>query len=128
MPANAGQVKEIRAVASALAEQHEFDDDAIAELQMAVDETCTRLIRAALPGTSLVCRFSAGPRRLRFTATARVGSPDETRWSERGYGWHVLRSMVEGLSIRRGRDTETHHVLVVEFTKRVESASGRCQT
>ncbi|MGW5072587.1 ATP-binding protein [Rhodococcus sp. NPDC004095] len=128
MPADAEQAKGIREVASVLGEQHEFDEDAIAELQMAVDEACTRLIRAAVPGTSLVCRFGATRRRLRFTATAIVGSPEESRWSERGYGWHVLQNMVEGLSIRRGRDTEARHLLIVEFAKQVESLSGRCQT
>ncbi|SEL01066.1 ATP-binding protein [Rhodococcus maanshanensis] len=72
VPAEPDQLAVIRAVAGAVAAQRDFDPDAIADLTLAVDESCTRLIRRALPGAVLDCRFALTENGIGFRASTPV--------------------------------------------------------
>jgi serine/threonine-protein kinase RsbW len=65
----------IRTLVNALGTMEDLDLDAIADLRLAVDEACTRLIRGAAPDATLVVKVDPHDSELVITASAScVGS------------------------------------------------------
>src|SRR5690625_3967691 len=69
------QLPVLRAAVGDRAMRADFDVDSVADLRLAVDEACSSLVRLALSGSQLCCRFHTGTDRL--SVTAEVTSEDE---------------------------------------------------
>ena len=92
------QLSVLRAVASAIALQHNFDLDAAADVKLAVDEAATRLILGSPDDATLSCIFQKIPGALRIALSAptvdasAIGQP-------RSFGWHVLNSLTDSITV-----------------------------
>ena len=102
-PAEASQLAPIRGVSAALAGQCNMDLDQIADLQLAVDEACSTLVRIALAGTEIICRFRLSAEHFRFSAVVATTRSDVDWPYERRFGWHVLRTLTDELELHRHR-------------------------
>lgn len=93
----------VRAVAADLAMRQDFDLDSISDLRMAVDEVCSALIRIAAPESVLSCRFRVEPGQI--TVTGRACTVDGAMPNEDSFGWWVLRSLADDVTVTKV-DTE----------------------
>jgi serine/threonine-protein kinase RsbW len=92
--ARAVAVPTIRTVAADLAARADFDLDAIADLRMAVDDTCMRLVRLAASDATLSCSFAV--RLERIEVTAEVDVKDMMDPLPRGsFSWWVLQCLAD---------------------------------
>ncbi|MDQ3824571.1 MAG: ATP-binding protein [Actinomycetota bacterium] len=92
--ANAIAIPTIRAVAVDLATRIDFDLDSIADLRMAVDNTCARLVRLAACNATLSCSFAV--RLERIEVTAEVDVEEMMDPLPRGsFGWWVLQCLAD---------------------------------
>lgn len=96
--ADPGQLPVLRAVAAAIALQHDFDLDTVADVKLALDEAATRLIMSAVDGTDVTCRFQAIAPTLRISVSATTRPSPTT--SARTFGWHVLNSLADSVDVR----------------------------
>ena len=96
--ADPGQLPVLRAVAAAIALQHDFDLDTVADVKLALDEAATRLIMSAVDGTDVTCRFQAIAPALRISVSATTRPSSTT--SARTFGWHVLNSLADSVDVR----------------------------
>lgn len=105
----------VRSVAVNIAMRADFDIDAISDLELAVDESCSSLITHAAPGSVLTCRFTIGADEIVFTAT--VNSLEPTTPSTTTFGWRVLSTLTDNVEawVESGRDS--HHQIHLELTK-----------
>lgn len=112
--ADADQLPVLRALAATIALHEDFDLDEVADIRLAMDEVCTRLINHATAGAELVCR-------LQYTAPAlQVSVSTTTRTTEtaaaRSFGWHVLEALTDSVSMHAER-TARGSVSTIVFTK-----------
>jgi serine/threonine-protein kinase RsbW len=97
------QLSVLRAVAAAIALQHDFDLDTVADVKLAVDEAATRLIMNSPADSTLKCCFQATPPLLKISLSApsseatQIGQP-------RSFGWHVLNSLTDSVSVSTEND------------------------
>ena len=84
----------MRTVVGAVSTFEDLDVDAVADLRLAVDEACTALIRAAVPGSD-VCLL-IDPRA--DTVVIRVSVPCTDAPVIGDFSWHVLRSLTDEVS------------------------------
>lgn len=110
-----GQLPLLRAVAETVAVLADFTLDDVSDIELAVDEVCSVLIKDAQRGSVLTCRFHSGDFDLRVrvgvdTATDRL--PDE-----QSFGWHVLRTLTDSISTTRHPLDRGGFHTVVDFTK-----------
>src|SRR5262249_17804728 len=75
------------------------DFDAVADLRLAVDEVCTRLIRSATPDATLVVVVDPTDNELVIQASAECDTHDVL--SPGSFSWHVLTSLAD--------DVQTFH-------------------
>jgi serine/threonine-protein kinase RsbW len=93
----------LRTVVGALGTFSDLDFDAVADLRLAVDEACTRLIRSATPDATLV--VSVDPRE--DVVVVEVSTTCDTREVviEGSFSWHVLSSLTDDLqTFHNGHD------------------------
>lgn len=113
--ADLGQLPVLRAVAETLAVLADFNLDHVSDITLAVDEVCSSLVKDAVDDAEVVCRFDTRPDALRVrihTDTTGDRAPDE-----RGFGWHVLRTVTDTLTTgHQPRPGGGFHT-TVEFTK-----------
>lgn len=114
--ADPSQLLVLRTVAAAIAIQENFDLDAIADIRLAMDEACTRLIMRAADGALLICRFRYLDSTLRVavsTTTSGIGRADQ-----RTFGWHVLNALTDSSDLTQAEDPNSSgFVSTIEFTK-----------
>ncbi|HZS21440.1 MAG TPA: ATP-binding protein [Pseudonocardiaceae bacterium] len=92
--ASAVAIPTIRTVAADLAARADFDLDSIADLRMAVDDTCTRLVRVAARDATLSCCFAV--RFERIEVIAEVDVKEIMDPLPRGsFSWWVLRCLAD---------------------------------
>jgi serine/threonine-protein kinase RsbW len=108
----------IRSLAATLAIRADFDLDSIADLKLAVDETCSTLITRALPHSTLSCRFTVRPNEIRFAAAA--VSTDHAEPKRDSFGWRVLTTLTDDVS-SVVEDANGKHLVRIEITKRKTS-------
>jgi serine/threonine-protein kinase RsbW len=84
---------------NALGTLEDLDLDAIADLRLAVDEACTRLIRGAAPDATLVVNVDPRERELVITASALCLGPDVL--SPGTFSWHVISSLTDDVKVSR---------------------------
>ena len=98
IPADTPHVSLLRAIATALAARLDFPVDRIIELQIAVDEVCSRLMAVSSDATTLSVDFEVSDRDLRINAKA-----DGTRREDREFltEWSrvILEAIAENISL-----------------------------
>ncbi|WP_068158944.1 ATP-binding protein [Rhodococcus phenolicus] len=118
--ADPGQLPVLRAVAAAIALQHDFDLDTVADVKLALDEAATRLIMSAVDGTDVTCRFQAIAPALRISVSA--GTRPSSTTSARTFGWHVLNSLADSVDVRVD-DTPAGSVTTIDLSVTEGSAA-----
>ncbi|HEX5142908.1 MAG TPA: ATP-binding protein [Mycobacterium sp.] len=86
----------VRTVIGALAAFEDLDLDAVADLRLAVDEACTRLIRSASEGAALV--LVVDPRVNELVVTVSTVSSEQDVLSPGSFSWHVLTSLTDDVA------------------------------
>ncbi len=87
----------LRTVIGALATFEDLDLDAVADLRLAVDEACTRLIRATEPEATLV--LSVDPRAHELVVEVRTSSTASDILTPGSFSWHVLTSLTDDVHV-----------------------------
>ncbi|WP_343710407.1 ATP-binding protein [Mycobacterium sp.] len=83
----------LRTLVGAVGTFEDLDVDAVADLRLAVDEVCTRLIRSAAPGATLVVVVDPGDDALVVEASAACTTADVM--TPGSFSWHVLTSLAD---------------------------------
>lgn len=83
----------LRTLVGAVGTFEDLDFDAVADLRLAVDEVCTRLIRSAVPGATLELVIDPHDSELRIEASAKCTTGDVV--TPGSFSWHVLTSLAD---------------------------------
>lgn len=83
----------LRTVVGAIGTFSDLDFDSVADLRLAVDEACTRLIRSAVPGATLV--VIVDPREDVVVVEASTNCDTYDVVTEGSFSWHVLSSLTD---------------------------------
>lgn len=83
----------LRTLVGAIGTYEDLDFDAVADLRLAVDEVCTRLIRSATPDATLVVVVDPQDDVLVVEASAVCDTHDVV--SPGSFSWHVLTSLAD---------------------------------
>lgn len=83
----------LRTLVGAVGTFSDLDFDAVADLRLAVDEACTRLIRAAAPNATLVVVVDPHEDVVVVEASTESDSIDVV--SPGSFSWHVLSSLTD---------------------------------
>ncbi|WP_137145464.1 ATP-binding protein [Mycolicibacterium sp. CR10] len=83
----------LRTLVAAIGTFEDLDFDAVADLRLAVDEACTRLIRSAVPDATLLLVVDPQPDALIVQASTTCDSPDIL--APGSFSWHVLTSLTD---------------------------------
>jgi anti-sigma regulatory factor (Ser/Thr protein kinase) len=86
----------LRTLVGAVGTYSDLDVDAVADLRLAVDEACTRLIRSATPEATLVVIID--PREDVVVVEASTTCDTDDVVTEGSFSWHVLSSLTDDLS------------------------------
>jgi serine/threonine-protein kinase RsbW len=89
----------LRTVVGAVGTFEDLDFDAVADLRLAVDEACTRLIRSASPDATLV--VVVDPRENELVVHASAACENDEIVTPGSFSWHVLSSLTD--------DVQTFH-------------------
>jgi serine/threonine-protein kinase RsbW len=89
----------LRTLVGAVGTFEDLDFDAVADLRLAVDEVCTRLIRSATPDATLVVVVDPRDDELVVEASAKCQTYDVV--TPGSFSWHVLTSLAD--------DVQTFH-------------------
>ena len=85
----------LRTVVGAVGTFSDLDFDAVADLRLAVDEACTRLIRSAVADATLVVIVDPGEDVVVVEASTTCENSDVV--AEGSFSWHVLSSLTDDL-------------------------------
>ncbi|KZS83283.1 anti-sigma factor [Mycobacterium persicum] len=89
----------LRTLVGAIGTFEDLDFDAVADLRLAVDEVCTRLIRSATPNATLTLVVDPRDDELVVEASAMCDTHDVV--APGSFSWHVLTSLAD--------DVQTFH-------------------
>lgn len=89
----------LRILVGAIGTFEDLDFDAVADLRLAVDEVCTRLIRSALPDATL--RLVVDPRKDEVVVEASAACDTHDVVAPGSFSWHVLTALAD--------DVQTFH-------------------
>jgi serine/threonine-protein kinase RsbW len=90
----------LRTLITAVGTYEDLDLDAVADLRLAVDEACTRLIRSAAPDSTLVLVMDPRRHEVVVEASTTCATPDVL--SPGSFSWHVLTSLTDDVQTFRG--------------------------
>ncbi|MCV7227195.1 ATP-binding protein [Mycolicibacterium komossense] len=90
----------VRTLIAAVATFEDLNLDAVADLRLAVDEACTRLIRSSSPEATLVLVID--PRDSEVVIDVSTTSEAEDILTPGSFSWHVLTSLTD--EVRTFRD------------------------
>jgi len=102
-------VPTVRTLAADLAARADFDLDFISDLRMAVDEVCAALVRLADPDKRLRCSFQLAADWMSAEVSV-VPRESGAQVSTTGFGWRVLQSLVDEVSVSTGDEDATQWV------------------
>lgn len=109
----------LRVLIAAAATFEDLDFDAVSDLRLAVDEACTRLVKAAMPGSSLVVRVKPADDALVIQASAVCGSDEDAIVAPGSFSWHVLSSLTDEVStFADGQSGDAGRVFGISLTAR----------
>ena len=114
----------LRTLVGAIGTYEDLDFDAVADLRLAVDEVCTRLIRSATADATLIVVVYPQENELVVEASAACDTHDVV--SPGSFSWHVLTSLADDVqTFHDGREpNETGSVFGIRLTAR-RAAVGR---
>lgn len=124
VPARLENLAVLRTVIGAVATFEDLDLDSVADLRLATDEACTRLIRCADAGATLLVVIDADPTRIKIEVSTAVAADDvESVLPQSSFSWHVLTSLTDDIETfhrpRDGHDGAVLDVAVALTTRRV---------
>jgi serine/threonine-protein kinase RsbW len=113
----------LRTLVGAIGTYEDLDFDAVADLRLAVDEVCTRLIRSATADATLV--VVVDPRENELVVEASAACDTHEVVSPGSFSWHVLTSLADDVqTFHDGREpNETGSVFGITLTARRAAAS-----
>jgi anti-sigma regulatory factor (Ser/Thr protein kinase) len=113
----------LRTLVGAIGTFEDLDFDAVADLRLAVDEVCTRLIRSATPDATLVVVVDPLDDELIVEASAACDTHDVV--APGSFSWHVLTSLADDVqTFHDGREpNETGSIFGIALTARRAAAS-----
>ncbi len=107
----------LRALVAAVGTFEDLDFDAVSDLRLAVDEACTRLIRSALPDSTL--HLAVHPVGEALVIEASTTCQDADILGSGSFSWHVLNSLADEMrTFVDGEFTESGLVCGISLTKR----------
>ena len=92
----------LRTLVGAVGAYEDLDFDAVADLRLAVDEVCTRLIRSAVPGATLEIVIDPHDDELRVEASTVCADKDVV--TPGSFSWHVLTSLADDVQTYQNGD------------------------
>jgi anti-sigma regulatory factor (Ser/Thr protein kinase) len=111
----------LRTLVAAVGTFEDLDFDAVADLRLAVDEACTRLIRSAVPDSTLLLVIDPRDDALVIDASTTCKSPDIL--APGSFSWHVLSSLTDEVStFQDGRGPQEGRVFGISMTTRRASS------
>jgi serine/threonine-protein kinase RsbW len=107
----------LRTLVGAVGTFEDLDFDAVADLRLAVDEVCTRLIRSAVSGATLAIVVDPRDDELKVEASTTCEHADVV--APGSFSWHVLTSLTDDVqTYQDGSGPEGHGVFGVILTTR----------
>jgi serine/threonine-protein kinase RsbW len=107
----------LRTLVGAVGTFEDLDFDAVADLRLAVDEVCTRLIRSAVAGATLAIVVDPRDEELLVEASTTCDNYDVV--TPGSFSWHVLTSLTDDVqTFQDGQAPEGHGVFGVTLTTR----------
>src|SRR4029077_18849686 len=115
----------LRTLVAAVGTFEDLDFDAVADLRLAVDEACTRLIRSAVPDSTLL--LVVDPRQDAVVIDASTTCKSADVLAPGSFSWHVLSSLTDDVrTFQDGRGPEEGRVFGISMTaRRASSLRGR---
>lgn len=112
----------LRTVVGAVGTFEDLDFDAVADLRLAVDEMCTRLIRSAAPGATLAVVVDPRDDELTVEASAACRTADVV--TPGSFSWHVLTSLTDEVQTFHDGRGESGGIFGITLTTR-RAGAGR---
>jgi serine/threonine-protein kinase RsbW len=113
----------LRTLVAAVGTFEDLDFDAVADLRLAVDEACTRLIRSAVPDAMLLLVVDPRDDAVVIDASTTCKSPDIL--APGSFSWHVLSSLTDEVRTfqnQNGQGPEEGSVFGISMTTRRASS------
>jgi len=111
----------LRTLVAAIGTFEDLDFDAVADLRLAVDEACTRLIRSAVAGSTLLVVVDPQPGALVVHASTTCDSGDIL--APGSFSWHVLSSLTDEVTtFSNGQSAGDGEVFGISMTTRRASS------
>ena len=111
----------LRTLVAAVGTFEDLDFDAVADLRLAVDEACTRLIRSAVPDSTLLLVVDPRDDAVVIEASATCKSPDIL--APGSFSWHVLSSLTDEVrTFQDGQAPEEGRIFGISMTTRRASS------
>ena len=111
----------LRTLVAAVGTFEDLDFDAVADLRLAVDEACTRLIRSAVPDSTLLLVVDPRDDAVVIEASTTCKSPDVL--APGSFSWHVLSSLTDDVrTFSDGQGPEERRVFGISMTARRASS------
>jgi serine/threonine-protein kinase RsbW len=111
----------LRTLVAAVGTFEDLDFDAVADLRLAVDEACTRLIRSAVPESTLVVVVHPRENEVVVDASTTCQNPDIL--APGSFSWHVLSSLTDEVrTFSNGSGPEDGQVFGISMTTRRASS------
>lgn len=107
----------LRTLVAAVATFEDLDFDAVADLRLAVDEACTRLIRSAVPDSTLLLVIHPRDDAVVIDASTTCKTSDVL--APGSFSWHVLSSLTDEVTtFEDGQGPEQSQVFGISMTTR----------
>lgn len=111
----------LRTLVAAIGTFEDLDFDAVADLRLAVDEACTRLIRSAVPEATLLLVVDPQPEALVVNASTICDTPDIL--APGSFSWHVLTSLTDEVTtFSNGQSADDGQQFGISMTTRRASS------
>ena len=111
----------VRTLVAAVGTFEDLDFDAVADLRLAVDEACTRLIRSAVPDSTLLLVVEPRDDAVVINASTTCKSPDIL--APGSFSWHVLSSLTDEVhTFQDGQSPAEERVFGISMTTRRASS------
>ncbi|MDX1884110.1 ATP-binding protein [Mycolicibacterium sp. 120270] len=111
----------VRTVVAAIGTFEDLDFDAVSDLRLAVDEACTRLIRSAMPDSTLV--LVVHPRENEVVVEASTTCKSQDILTPGSFSWHVLSSLTDEVkTFQDGQGVEEGQLFGISMTTRRASS------
>ena len=107
----------LRTLVGAVGTFEDLEFDAVADLRLAVDEVCTRLIRSAIPDATLAIVVDPRDDELKVEASTTCDNADVV--APGSFSWHVLTSLTDEVqTFQDSHGPDGHGVFGVTLTTR----------